>query len=267
MTDMPKMLEFKDVCFAYPGQKPLFDNLNVGFAGGQITAVLGPNGCGKSTLLKLACRLLAPGSGHILLGGREISGYKRRDFAQKITLLSQRYTLPDITVRELVSYGRYPYGQHRGLSVADEQAIMAAVEQTDLSALQGKYLRELSGGQAQRAFIAMALAQDTDVLLLDEPINSLDIHVGFEVMELLARLKAGGKTIVMVLHDLALALQYADNILLLSGGRPVVEGTPAEILAGGEIPQVFGVQPHALAVGDKQLFAFSNMAELADKPL
>ncbi|MBQ2887601.1 MAG: ABC transporter ATP-binding protein [Firmicutes bacterium] len=265
MTDMPKILEFKDISFAYPGQKLLFDDLNVSFAAGQITAVLGPNGCGKSTLLKLACRLLAPGSGQIILNGREISGYTRRDFAQKITLLSQRYTLPDITVQELVSYGRYPYGQHRGLSAADKQAIMAAVEQTDLQALQTKYLREISGGQAQRAFIAMALAQDTDVLLLDEPINSLDIHVGFEVMELLTRLKKGGKTVIMVLHDLALALQYADNILLLSGGRPVAEGTPAEILAGGEILQVFGVQPHALAVGDKRLFAFSNVAELADK--
>ncbi len=262
MTDMPKMLEFKDISFAYPGQKLLFDNLNVGFSAGQITAVLGPNGCGKSTLLKLACRLLAPKGGQILLGDRDISGYKRRDFAQKITLLSQRYTLPDITVQELVSYGRYPYRQHRGFSAADKQAIAAAVEQTDLQNLQTKYLRELSGGQAQRAFIAMALAQDTEVLLLDEPINSLDIHVGFEVMELLTRLKKGGKTVIMVLHDLALALQYADNILLLSGGRPVAEGISSEVLAGGKLTQVFGIEPHTFTVEDKQLFAFSSIDKL-----
>lgn len=253
------MIECKNISFAYPGQKRLFDGLNVSFLPHRVTVILGPNGCGKSTLLKLSNRLLKPDGGEILLDGVNVQTMKRKALAKRITLLEQSHTLPAITVKDLVSYGRYPYQNWRkGMDEEDRRCVDEAMRMTDTVQFRDKDLHHLSGGQCQRVYLAMALAQNTDLLLLDEPTSALDIHVCFEIMDLVSGLKQAGKTVVMVLHDLSLALQYADHILLLQEGRFVASGTPDQLIRDGSLDRVFDVQTHTLSLAHQKVYAFSG---------
>lgn len=211
----------------------------------RVTAIIGANGCGKSTLLQGLAGILRPVSGRVLLDSRNIRDIPPRKLAQRIGMLPQRPEAPSgLTVRDLVTQGRFP---HRGLftpwSDKDERTVFAALEQSDIADLSERQLNTLSGGQQQRAWIAMALAQETDILLLDEPTAFLDLAHQIDVMTLLRKLnKDRGVTVVAVLHDLMQAARYADHIVGMKSGRIVHTGSPHDLLTPATIADVFDVE-------------------------
>ena len=196
------------------GAQTVLDGLSLALPAGKITALLGPNGCGKSTLLNCFSRLLTPDSGEILLDEKPIAGFSARQLARRLALLPQHHLSPEgITVRELVSYGRSPWLSLWGrLSAEDNERVNVAMSQTRTRNLADRRLTQLSGGQRQRAFLAMVLAQDTPLILLDEPTTYLDINHQVELMRLMVELKRQGKTVVTVLHDLNQASRYCDHL-------------------------------------------------------
>lgn len=253
------MIELKNICFSYPGQTPLLHDISTSFAEKKVTTILGPNGCGKSTLLQIACRLLQPSSGQILLHGQNIQQLKNKELAKQIALLSQTNRPPEITVEDLVTYGRYPHQRYgQGLSQQDHIIINHALQQVKADSYRHRMVNHLSGGQRQRAYIAMALAQDTDIIFLDEPTTYLDINIRFEIMELVRSLNQAGKTIIMVLHDLNLALEYSDTVILMNQGRIQTEGTPQEVIASGLLDEVFQIKTHIFEENGKLFYHFAQ---------
>ena len=253
------MIELKNICFSYPGQAPLLHDISTSFAEKKVTTILGPNGCGKSTLLQIACRLLQPSSGQILLHGQNIRQLKNKELAKQIALLSQTNRPPEITVEDLVTYGRYPHQRYgQGLSQQDHIIINHALQQVKADSYRHRMVNQLSGGQRQRAYIAMALAQDTDIIFLDEPTTYLDINIRFEIMELVRTLNQAGKTIIMVLHDLNLALEYSDTIILMNQGRVQTEGTPQQVIATGLLDEVFQIKTHIFEENGKLFYHFAQ---------
>lgn len=204
---------------------------------GGITALVGPNGAGKSTLLTMMGRLQAPDEGTVTVGGLDVHRAKSAQVARVLSILRQEnHFVTRLTVRQLVGFGRYPYSKGR-LTTEDERAIDEALEFLHLTDLQGRFLDQLSGGQRQRAYVAMVLAQDTDVLLLDEPLNNLDMQHSVQMMKQLRRTADElGKTVVIVLHDINFAARYADRILAMVDGRLAHQGTPEQII----VPEVLG---------------------------
>lgn len=209
----------------------------------SFTVIVGPNGCGKSTLLRAFARLLVPDSGQVILDGRSIRDYRAKDAARRIGLLPQGSTAPEgITVAELVDRGRYPYqGLFRSRSETDEQAVLEAMAAADVTALAERPIDELSGGQRQRVWIAMALAQQTPILLLDEPTTFLDIAHQVELLDLFSRLHHEGRTLVAVLHDLNHAARYATHLIIMKDGVVVAQGKPAEVITVEIVEHVFGL--------------------------
>ena len=210
----------------------------------SFTVIIGPNACGKSTLLRSLARLLPASEGAVILDGREIAEYRSKEVARRLGLLPQTSIAPDgITVVDLVSRGRFPHqGLLRQWSAADEAAIVAAMTETSVLELAQRSFDELSGGQRQRVWVAMALAQETPLLLLDEPTTYLDINHQLELLDLFAALRAaGGRTLVAVLHDLNQAARYASHLVVMKAGRIVAEGSPSEILTAELVDDVFGV--------------------------
>jgi iron complex transport system ATP-binding protein len=211
---------------------------------GRVTAIVGANACGKSTLLRSMTRLLAPRSGRVVLDGRAVHRLPAKELARTLGLLPQSPIAPEgITVADLVGRGRHP---HQGLfsrwSKEDDDAVASALAATQTTALADRAVDELSGGQRQRVWIAMALAQQTDLLLLDEPTTFLDVSHQIEVLDLLTDLnRARGTTIVMVLHDLNLAARYADHLVALTSGRIHAAGDPADVLTEAVVRVVFGL--------------------------
>ncbi|MBM3071508.1 Fe(3+) dicitrate ABC transporter ATP-binding protein FecE [Lelliottia sp. RWM.1] len=226
------------------GSQTVLDGLSLTLPEGKITALLGPNGCGKSTLLNCFSRLLAPKSGSVWLEEHSINRLTSRQFARQLALLPQHHLTPEgITVRELVSYGRSPWVSLWGrLSVEDNARVNVAMSQTQTHHLAERRLTELSGGQRQRAFLAMVLAQDTPVVLLDEPTTYLDINHQVELMRLMGTLKTQGKTVVAVLHDLNQASRYCDHLVVLANGRVMAQGSPEEVMQPALLKTVFSVE-------------------------
>jgi iron complex transport system ATP-binding protein len=232
------------------GETEILHGLDLAVPPGKITVIVGANACGKSTLLRAMSRLLAPTGGQVLLDGKSIHKTPPRQLARTLGLLPQSPIAPEgITVADLVSRGRHP---HQGLfsrwSSTDDEAVDGALAATNTVELADRAVDELSGGQRQRVWIAMALAQATDILLLDEPTTFLDISHQIEVLDLLTDLnRERGTTVVMVLHDLNLAARYADYLVAMHDGRVHVTGSPEDVLTEDNVRQVFGLQSRIIA--------------------
>jgi iron complex transport system ATP-binding protein len=244
----PHDLRAEAVSLGYGGADVVRD-LDVQIPDGQITVIVGANASGKSTLLRGLVRLLRPSAGSVLLDGRSVSDLRSIDVARVIGLLPQTPVAPDgITVADLVGRGRYPHqGWFRQWTGDDDEAVEQALEATGTADLAARPLAELSGGQRQRVWVAMALAQQTDVLLLDEPTTYLDIHHQIELLDLMTDLnRAAGTTVVMVLHDLNLACRYADHLIAMKDGAIVTEGLPTQVVTADVVEDVFGLSCHVM---------------------
>ncbi len=237
-------LQARGVTLGY-GERVVVDHLDLEVVEGTVTAVIGPNGCGKSTLLRALGRLLSPRSGQVLLDGKRIDALRTREVAKVLGLLPQSPTAPEgLTVGDLVARGRHPHQTwFRQWSRDDEEHVADALRRTGMLELADRPVDELSGGQRQRAWISMALAQGTDVLLLDEPTTFLDLAHAVDVLDLVDELHSTlGRTVVMVLHDLNLAARYADRLVVMSEGRVVATGDPEVVLTADLLASVFGLQ-------------------------
>ncbi|HEX7303416.1 ABC transporter ATP-binding protein [Lentzea sp.] len=222
----------------------VLDNLDVAIPTGVITTVIGPNGCGKSTLLRTLARLLKPRRGTVLLDGDDIARLKTKDVAKRMGLLPQTPIAPEgLTVADLVARGRHPHQSWvRQWSSDDADVVARALEMTGVADLAHRPVDSLSGGQRQRVWISMTLAQGTDLLLLDEPTTYLDLAHAIDVIDLVDDLHEGGCTIVMVLHDLNLAVRYSDNLIVMKDGSIVAQGHPSRVITGELLRDTFGLQ-------------------------
>jgi ABC-type cobalamin/Fe3+-siderophores transport system ATPase subunit len=226
-------------------KRTVIPELDVVIPDGSFTVIVGPNACGKSTLLRSLARLLKPAAGHVLLDGAAISSYPAKEVARRIGLLPQTSTAPDgITVADLVSRGRYPHQSLlRQWSDADESAVNDALAATNTAELSARFVDELSGGQRQRVWVAMSLAQQTPLLLLDEPTTFLDIAHQVELLDLFTDLNiAGERTLVAVLHDLNQASRYATHLIAMKDGHIVAQGAPSDIVTAEMVLHVFGLR-------------------------
>ncbi|MFE7746153.1 ABC transporter ATP-binding protein [Nocardia sp. NPDC057455] len=231
------------------GDRVIVDGLSLTITPGVVTTVIGPNGCGKSTLLRSLGRLLRPREGRVVLDGKAISTMKTKDVARVVGMLPQSPVAPEgLTVADLVARGRHPHQSwFQQWSGTDESEVTTALEQTGIADLADRALDELSGGQRQRAWISMALAQGTDILLLDEPTTYLDLAHSIEVLDLVDRLHADlGRTVVMVLHDLNLAIRYSDQLVVMRDGRVVAAGAPGEVVSIELLREVFDLDATVL---------------------
>ena len=233
-------LRAEAVTLAYE-QRVIAERLSLAIPDGSFTVIVGPNACGKSTLLRALSRLLRPRHGTVLLDGRDIFSLPAKQVARTLGLLPQSATAPDgITVADLVARGRYPHqGLLRQWSRTDERVVRESMAATGVAELADRRVDELSGGQRQRVWIALALAQQTPLLLLDEPTTYLDIQHQVEVLDLCARLQEEGRTLVAVLHDLQLAARYATHLVAMRDGRIVAQGPPASVLTAELVEEVF----------------------------
>ena len=235
------MLELKNLSVGYDHRYVIRD-VNLSFEPGTIYTIIGKNGSGKSTLLKSCSGLLKPKVGSVLLDGKALSQYPANQRAQKVSYLSQSTSTPNITVERLMAHARFPHLSYpKKLQREDINIIYRALGDMRAQCFVHDSLRELSGGERQRVYLAMQLAQDTDILLLDEPTTYLDIEYQLSLMKLLQKLKAQGKTVIMVLHDLEQALKYSDRIIVIDAGKEIHTGTPEEILNSGILKKVFHV--------------------------
>jgi iron complex transport system ATP-binding protein len=236
-------LEARELSLGY-GDTTIVKALSLSIPQGKVTAIVGPNGCGKSTLLAGLSRLHKPLEGAVLLNGKAISSMSSREVARQLALLPQEATAPDgLTVSELIRFGRQPHqGVLRQWSQQDHDIVQDALAATNLIDLADRPLESMSGGQRQRAWIAMAVAQSTPLLLLDEPTSALDLGHQIEVFELIRELAEAGKTIVMVVHDLTSACRYADHIVAMHDGRVVAQGRPSEVVTCELVEHLYGVK-------------------------
>ncbi|MER1986286.1 MAG: ABC transporter ATP-binding protein [Solibacillus sp.] len=233
------MIEIKGLSKSF-GKKPVVENVTLQIQPKAITSFIGPNGAGKSTLLSMVSRLLDSDTGEVLLDQKNVKKMKSDEFAKRVAILRQSNHLNvRLTVRELVSFGRYPYSKGR-LTEEDEKHIDRALEYMTLEEMQDKFLDELSGGQKQRAFISMVIAQDTEYILLDEPLNNLDMKHSVQIMKILRKLVDElGKTVVIVLHDINFASVYSDRIVALKDGRLVKDGPTNDIINSEALREVY----------------------------
>lgn len=236
------------LCAGYNGRSVLAD-VDFSVQAGSVTVLLGPNGSGKSTLLKTLARTLAPSAGQVLLDGTDIHRQSTRAVAQRLGILPQSPSAPDgLTVRELVGLGRFPYQSlMRQWSRRDEAAVEEAMAVADVAAFADRPVDALSGGQRQRCWIAMVLAQETELLLLDEPTTFLDLKVQVDLLELLVSLAhQQGRTLLVVLHDLNLAAAYADRLVMMKAGRILHDGTPEVVFTADNLKQVFDLDAQVI---------------------
>ena len=238
------MIEMKDLCFSYERKKPFIEGLSGCMQDGQITALAGPNGAGKSTALRLCAHLLTPASGSIRMDGADVRRMDPRAFAHVASFLPQSRPVPMISVEALVMHGRYAFtGMLGAPGESDRRAVRRALEMTGLQALAGRGLHTLSGGQRQKAYLAMLIAQEAKHILLDEPLTYLDAACQLEVMHILEMLRQEGRCIVMVLHDLALIPEWCDRAMVMHAGKLIFDGPAQEMVSSGAIEEAFGVRP------------------------
>ena len=233
------MIQIKGLSKSF-GKKPVVENVSLTIEPKKITSFIGPNGAGKSTLLSMVSRLLDADTGEVFLDQNNVKKMKSNEFAKRVAILKQaNHINVRLTVRELVSFGRYPYSKGR-LNAEDEKIVDQAIEYMNLGDMQDKFLDELSGGQKQRAFISMVIAQDTEYILLDEPLNNLDMKHSVQIMKILRQLVDElGKTVVIVLHDINFASVYSDRIVALKDGRLVKDGPTNEIITSESLREVY----------------------------
>lgn len=242
MNPHPPVLETRRVTLAYD-EKVVLNEVSVSVRPGSFTVILGPNASGKSTLLRALARVLPVNGGNVLFDGREIASYGSKDLARRLGLLPQDAVAPEgMRVADLVSRGRHPH--HTALrrwSREDDDATRASLEATRTSDLAERYVDQLSGGQRQRVWVALLLAQQAPVMLLDEPTTYLDIAHQYELLDLLQNLHRDGKTVVAVLHDLNQAARYATDLILMKDGRVIDTGSPEDLITSVRMTEVFGI--------------------------
>ena len=250
------MISLSNVTKTY-GKSTVLGPVTLDIPAGGITALVGPNGAGKSTLLTIVGRLTDASTGTVTVGGHDVTKAKSRDLAKVVSILRQEnHFVTRLTVRELVGFGRFPHSQGR-LTPDDKQHIDRAIEFLDLTALEHRYLDQLSGGQRQRAYVAMVLAQDTDYILLDEPLNNLDMKHAVAMMGQLRRAADElGKTFVIVIHDINFAAAYADNIIALTDGQLAHSGSPEDLMTTETLEHVFGTPIEVRRDGDYPLAVY-----------
>ena len=233
------MIQVRELSKFY-GKKAVVEKVSVNIHRGKITSFIGPNGAGKSTLLSMVSRLLDADTGEVLVDKNNVKQMKSNEFSKRVSILKQsNFMNVRLTIRELVSFGRFPHSRGR-LTAEDLRFVNQAMEYMDLMDMQDDYLDELSGGQRQRAFIAMVIAQDTDYILLDEPLNNLDMKHSVQIMKILRRLVDDlGKTVVIVLHDINFASVYSDRIVALKEGRVVKDGPTNEIITSDSLKEIY----------------------------
>lgn len=237
----------------YPGHTAAVDGVDLTIPSGQVAAIVGPNGCGKSTLLRSISRLHKPSSGTVRAGDEDVWQLTQRRAAHRIALLAQSPQAPEaVTVAGLVRYGRHPHqGLFRQWSREDETAVREALEATGTTDLATRRLDHLSGGQRQRCWLAMVLAQETPIVLLDEPTSALDLGHAVEVLSLVREVAAAGRTVVMVLHDLASAARYADTVIAMNAGKVVANGPARDVVTAELVKELYGIDADILqAPGD-----------------
>ncbi len=235
------MITLKNVFVGYESRTVLH-NINLTFRPGKVTILIGPNGCGKSTLLKALVRINPHIKGEILINKNSIERYKTIELAKQVAYLSQSKSVPDITVLKMVLHGRFAYLNYpRKYRKEDYEIARNALAWVGLSDLENESMSQLSGGMRQKVYIAMAMAQDTPIILLDEPTTYLDIYHQLKTMDMVKDMAKEGKTVVMVLHDLSQALRIADELVVLHEGQVQAKGTPQEVFESGKLTEVFGV--------------------------
>lgn len=251
------MIKTKDLYFSYDKDKSFITKLNIEIEKGKITTILGPNGSGKSTLLSILAGLNKPLSGDVSIDGKSIKYLKHKEIAREIATVHQQNTVPsDITVKELVSYGRIPHKKYfQGNSDSDDEIVEWAIKRTGLENLKDKAVMSMSGGERQRAFIAMALAQKSKILFLDEPTTYLDIYHQVEILELVKELnEEDNLTVVMVLHDINQAIKYSDNVIVMKSGQAVASGEVKEILNMNLLNDVYKIGGFISEMEDEVVF-------------
>ncbi|MFV0448481.1 MAG: ABC transporter ATP-binding protein [Vibrio sp.] len=229
------------------------------FVRSKVTAIIGPNGAGKSTVLSMAGRLLTPDAGEVWIDSRALVDWNTKELAQHLSVLRQANSFTmRFTVKELVAFGRFPYSRGK-LTVEDHNIIDQALEYLDLTGLQDKYLDELSGGQRQLAFIAMVIAQDTDYIFLDEPLNNLDIKHSLQIMHIIQKLAHElGKMVVIVIHDINFAACYADNIIALKNGEIVAQGDTNSVIQADILQQIYETPFRIIEVEGKRMCLYHS---------
>ena len=250
------MIEVKNISKKY-GSKAVVNDVSFQIKRGKITSFIGPNGAGKSTVLGMMSRLLKRDSGEVFIDGKELSQWKTNELAKVLAILKQSNHLSvRLTIRDLVAFGRFPHSQGN-LTEVDQAKIDEALHYMQLEDIQDKFLEELSGGQRQRAFIGMVLAQDTDYILLDEPLNNLDMKHSVQIMKMLRRITDElGKTVIIVIHDINFASCYSDEIIALQNGEISVCGSVDEIMQASTLSELYDMDFEVKEINNKKICVY-----------
>lgn len=250
------MVEVKHLYKKYH-HKHVVDDVSITIKKGKITSFIGPNGAGKSTVLSMISRLITKDSGEVLIDGKDMTSFKSNELAKKIAILKQSNSINiRLTIRELVAFGRFPYSQGK-LTKEDWRFVDEAIDYMELQEMQDKYLDQLSGGQQQRAYIAMVIAQDTEYILLDEPLNNLDMKHSVQIMKVLRRLADElGKTVVIVIHDINFASCYSDYIVALKDGKVIHSGKTDEVIHSGKLKDIYDMDIEIQHIHDKKICVY-----------